>query len=115
MPKKRPSAKRPTMESVLRAVWLEAAIPVTPEEVAIHDARHRNEPRPAIQPPAESLPFFSWERKKAPPAADNIIAFRTDRAAVPLAYAARAPRAVSPQTHAKLAQLVDEMRREKKE
>ena len=110
----RPQKNRSPIEAVLHAVLLpqDAALPLTPKEVADYDARHRAEPPAAIPPAQPPSPRFSWERKPASPAADNVVAFRSTPPAESLAYAARAGNAVSLATRAKLARLVKEMKRD---
>ena len=86
-------------------------MPLTPREVADHDARHRAEPPEITVPAPPPSPLFRWERTTAPRPAGNVVAFRSaPEAPAPLAYAARAPHAVSAQTRAKLARLVREMK-----
>ncbi len=111
-PKKRSRPKRQPLEAVLRATLLRqgAVIPVTPEEVAAFDARH-GDGLPPIQPPRAPSCRFSWETED--PAAGTVVAF-SDRPVGPLAYAARAGGAVSPETQAKLRALVREMKHEGK-
>lgn len=109
--KKNTSTRLPTVEAVLHAVLLrqDAAMPLTPAEVAADDARRCDAPPAAeISWPTPS-PWFSWERPPAP-AVDNVVAFRA--ASPPLAFAARAPAAVSPETRTQLGELIDEMKRE---
>jgi hypothetical protein len=109
-PRKRSLPKRQPIEAVLRAALLRqgVVIPVTPKEVAAFDARHC-EGLPPIQPPRAPSSRFSWET--GDPATGTVVAF-SDIPVGPLAYAARAGGAVSPETQAKLRELVREMKHE---
>jgi len=111
--KKRSRPKRQPIQAALRAalLQLDAVIPVTPEEVAVFDARHPGDPLPPIQPPRLPSPRFSWETEDAAPAAGEVVAF-PDATSGPLAYAARTGGAVSAATRAKLGRLVREMKKD---
>ena len=111
--KKRLRPRRQPIEAALRAALLQrdAVLPVTPEEVAAFDARHRDDPLPPIQPPRPPSPRFSWETEEAAPAAGNVVTF-PDATSGPQAYAARTGGAVSAATRAKLGRLVREMKKD---
>lgn len=94
------------LECVLRAVMLGqgTAIPLTPGEVAAHDAR-RVAPTD-LQPTANAMPRFSWERAK-PPA--EVVPFAPPGSLETLAYAARARTGISAETRARLSQLLRDL------
>jgi len=111
-----PSRLPRPIESVLRAVLLnqDAAIPVTPAEVAAFDARHKDAPPPPIHPPHPPSPLFSWEKKEALPTVDQVVGFPQPSAGDTLAFAARKGLAVTPETRAKLSRLIQEMKEDGK-
>lgn len=94
------------LECVLRAVMLGqgAAIPLTPREVAAHDARGIK--LTDLQPSPDAIPVLSWERKH--PAAD-VVPFSPPGSLDTLAYAARTRNGISAETRARLSQLLRDL------
>ena len=91
----------PPLASVVRAAFLadSALIPTTPGQVAAHDSA-KLAPNTATPPPTPSFEF-SWEKN-----ASNVIPFPSQATPDALAFAARTRTPISPETRARLSQLL---------
>lgn len=91
----------PPLTSVVRAAFLadSSLIPTTPGQVAAHDSANLA-PNTATPPATPSLQF-SWEKN-----AGNVIPFPSQTTPESLAYAARTKSPISPETRARLSQLL---------
>lgn len=103
-----PDPLPPETEAALRAALLRRGelLPITPAEVAAVDERMPAVPT-VIPPPPTG---FSWEKEKPTTKPADVVSLPDQAALDALAFAARSGSAVSPETRAKIGQLVREMR-----